>query len=236
MGLRLESVALGRWLQPDPAAYVDGMSLYQGFRSSPAAHVDPTGLITVIFMGASVDKNKTENDAGMATLYADLQIPNTIPGNRILARHNDISWALRVVMEAKANNPCEPIILIGHSWGGQAAIDIADALAENGAEVDLLITIDPVGSRINETERRNVKRGVNIYDANQTAPLMVGGNQAYNMTNIGVYSTHTDIDNQYATPADAKAGIESATWRIIRKELSDLAKDVKKRMTECNKK
>lgn len=35
---------LGRWLQRDPAGYVDGASLYQYVRSSPNIYTDPFGL------------------------------------------------------------------------------------------------------------------------------------------------------------------------------------------------
>ena len=36
---------LGRWIERDPAGYVDGMSLYQYCRSNPAAMTDPQGTI-----------------------------------------------------------------------------------------------------------------------------------------------------------------------------------------------
>lgn len=36
--------ALGRWIQQDPAGYVDGMSLYQGLVSNPVNMIDPLGL------------------------------------------------------------------------------------------------------------------------------------------------------------------------------------------------
>jgi RHS repeat-associated protein len=35
----------GRFLQRDPAGYVDGMSLYEGIRSVPTQHTDPSGLL-----------------------------------------------------------------------------------------------------------------------------------------------------------------------------------------------
>jgi len=38
---------LGRWLQRDPAGYVDGASLYEYVRSMPTQSVDPTGLATI---------------------------------------------------------------------------------------------------------------------------------------------------------------------------------------------
>jgi RHS repeat-associated protein len=38
------AAGLGRWLQPDPAGYVDGASLYQAVGSGPTSWVDPMGL------------------------------------------------------------------------------------------------------------------------------------------------------------------------------------------------
>jgi hypothetical protein len=38
------SSELGRWVQQDPARYIDGMSLYEGLSSSPATMLDADGL------------------------------------------------------------------------------------------------------------------------------------------------------------------------------------------------
>lgn len=38
------SPTLGRWMQQDPAGYVDGMNLQQYERSNPPVHTDPLGL------------------------------------------------------------------------------------------------------------------------------------------------------------------------------------------------
>ena len=41
---RMYHGTLGRWIQRDPAGYVDGMGLYEYGRSSPSNQVDPRGL------------------------------------------------------------------------------------------------------------------------------------------------------------------------------------------------
>jgi RHS repeat-associated protein len=43
---RSYSPTLGRWLERDPAGYVDGMGLYEYVRGGPIAAVDPSGLST----------------------------------------------------------------------------------------------------------------------------------------------------------------------------------------------
>src|SRR5688572_21835128 len=40
------SPTLGRWIQTDPAGYLDGQNLYEYVRSNPASGVDPYGLFT----------------------------------------------------------------------------------------------------------------------------------------------------------------------------------------------
>jgi RHS repeat-associated protein len=40
---RYYDVKNGRWLQRDPAGYVDGANLYESFRSNPTLNVDPSG-------------------------------------------------------------------------------------------------------------------------------------------------------------------------------------------------
>jgi RHS repeat-associated protein len=44
---RTYSPTLGRWLERDPAGYVDGMDLYEYVRGGPIAAVDPSGRWTV---------------------------------------------------------------------------------------------------------------------------------------------------------------------------------------------
>jgi hypothetical protein len=53
-----------------------------------------------------------------------------------------------------------PIILIGHSRGGSAALDMAEDLGRAGVPVALVIPIDPVGTT---TVPSNVRRAVNFY-------------------------------------------------------------------------
>jgi RHS repeat-associated protein len=43
-GLRLWSVALGRWMQPDPAGYIDSNNLYVAEGDNTAGTVDPMGM------------------------------------------------------------------------------------------------------------------------------------------------------------------------------------------------
>jgi len=66
------------------------------------------------------------------------------------------------------------IVLIGHSLGAGAAVDVAQHLQRAGVPVRLLISLDPVGSG---SVPRNVHRAVNFYDL---------GTQLAGATNVNV--------------------------------------------------
>lgn len=53
------------------------------------------------------------------------------------------------------------IILIGHSWGGNAAVDVADALNKEHIPVDLIVLFDPSFGKA--VVPRNVRKVVNFY-------------------------------------------------------------------------
>ncbi|MDY7110425.1 MAG: RHS repeat-associated core domain-containing protein [Planctomycetota bacterium] len=62
---------LGRWLERDPAGYVDGMALYHYVRSSPLAAADSSGLKIDKFIGCTT-KNRTDANA------ADTAVTNRV--------------------------------------------------------------------------------------------------------------------------------------------------------------
>ena len=64
-----------------------------------------------------------------------------------------------------------PIILIGHSMGGDSALSFAERLNNENIPVSLLVTYDP--TRIADDVPPNVERYINIY---QSSNFMGGGN------------------------------------------------------------
>ena len=64
-----------------------------------------------------------------------------------------------------------PIILIGHSMGGDSALALAERLNSENIPVSLLVTYDP--SRIADDVPPNVERYINIF---QSSNIMGGGN------------------------------------------------------------
>jgi hypothetical protein len=65
-----------------------------------------------------------------------------------------------IVKEKRAGEINEPLVLLGHSWGADDQIRVAQQLKEEGIIVDLLVLIDPVTPPLVPT---NVKRVYCVY-------------------------------------------------------------------------
>jgi hypothetical protein len=79
---------------------------------------------------------------------------------------NDVDGAIR-----DYRRDPQPIILIGHSMGGDSALAFAERLNAENIPVSLLVTYDP--SRIADDVPPNVERYINIF---QSSNVMGGGN------------------------------------------------------------
>lgn len=109
--------------------------------------------------------------------------------------------AIDRIKEFHATNPDAPIVLVGHSFGADANVEIAEELSTSNIGVDKMVSIDSVGLN-NDQVPKNVESAVNIYSTSR-----VGINGLTNMhgaQNIGVDNTsHTEIDD------------DPRTWSII---------------------
>jgi hypothetical protein len=71
----------------------------------------------------------------------------------------------KIIEEIKKHSPEQPVVLVGHSFGGDSAIEVANALnsVKNGFRgIDLLISIDSVGMN-HSIIPMNVKRNLNFF-------------------------------------------------------------------------
>jgi LysM repeat protein len=84
----------------------------------------------------------------------------------------------------------EPITLIGHSMGGDSALDFAELLNSENIPVNLLVTYDP--SRIAGDVPPNVERYINIY---QSSNVMGGGNVVQGARFHGHYASYNLKDH-----------------------------------------
>lgn len=79
----------------------------------------------------------------------------------VLNYTNWIGPARRAASQYRKEDRKSPIIIIGHSAGGDSAIRFASLLNRSRVPVDLIITIDP--TRLPRKVPRNVERFINVY-------------------------------------------------------------------------
>lgn len=100
---------------------------------------------------------------------------------------HDESDKIRGAIDSMA--PGTEVVLVGHSWGGQTVAEVAAGLAEAGRQVDLLVTVDPVGSRRSDAgflaaARRGAREWININAVGSSSfepsNLIAGLGGAYN--------------------------------------------------------
>ena len=194
---------------PILAQYIDGLSLYRFEVTNPIRSADPTGEIAVFLSGATRSYGDQYN-SGVGKMYADPWFANNVPGGRLCATYRQVDWAIDAIKRAKAANPNEPVILVGHSWGGGSANYVAQQLADAGINVDLEFTIDPVTSLVptgpdNMTIPSNVNNAVNIYNPNAGS---VGGGQVNGAVNIPLpNTTHVTISDDPRTANILKSAL-----------------------------
>lgn len=93
----------------------------------------------------------------------------------------------------------EPIVLIGHSYGADSVLRIANLLQERNIPVDLIITLDPVTP---PTVPPNVKRVYNLYQSNgmldafpwlRGIPVQAAPGAAVLVENMDIRRDRTDL-------------------------------------------
>jgi fermentation-respiration switch protein FrsA (DUF1100 family) len=91
-----------------------------------------------------------------------------------------------------------PIVLIGHSLGGSAAILLAGQLGRAGIAVDLLVPVDPVMA---PPVPANVRRAVDYYQANNGYGEPVGPGAGFSgvLVNADLESNRRDLWDQNLT-------------------------------------
>jgi len=107
-----------------------------------------------------------------------------------------------IIEEIKKRSPDQPIVLVGHSFGGDSVVEIAEELntIENGFRtIDLLVTLDSVGFD-NDIIPQNVKKNINFLAQGPYDFLNDGPNIArnYNRTEVDNYlrpELHADLDD-----------------------------------------
>jgi hypothetical protein len=149
----------------------------------------------VIFVkGLDVFSSPSNSERGYAGVG---KMADAVEGARIYGwdQHADI------IKEIKKREITQPIILVGHSFGGDTAIEVADELdsLEHGfRKVDLLVTIDSVGLD-NDIIPQNVKNHLNVFGENDfilnDGPHVARRNEMTKVKNILSQKDHTELDD-----------------------------------------
>lgn len=97
------------------------------------------------------------------------------------------------IREFRENNPDAPIYMVGHSFGADSAVEVAEQLKTEDVWLDKLVMIDSVGVNDDKVPE-NVLEALNIYSTSGDGidgEYPVGG-----ADNLGIDdSSHTAIDN-----------------------------------------
>ena len=107
-----------------------------------------------------------------------------------------------------------PIIIIGHSLGGNAAFQMARAIQAQGGRVALIVAFGPT---YNDLAPANVSRVISYYQAHSVVTGVVGKGAGFrgSLSNINLDSaadiTHFNIDKIGRLHAQTIAAVQSAT-------------------------
>ncbi len=118
------------------------------------------------------------------------------------AKHYSWDQEDEIIEDIKKRKPDQPVILVGHSFGGDGAVEIANRLntIENGfRKIDLLITLDSVGTD-NDFIPQNVKKNLNFLAQGPYRLINDGPNIARNYERTQVKNflrpeEHADLDD-----------------------------------------
>src|SRR6516162_1627801 len=122
-----------------------------------------------------------------------------------------LAWKTTVsnIIKHHASGKSGPLVLVGHSQGGNNVIDMARLLQRENIPVDLLVTIAPAGQ---DPVPGNVVRAINYYNSpGWGAPLTADAGYRGKLTNInlggdiGLY--HMAIDKNPRVQAEIERAI-----------------------------
>ena len=122
-----------------------------------------------------------------------------------------------IIEDIKKRKPDQPIILVGHSFGGDGIVEIAQELnkIENGfRKIDLLVTLDSVGTD-NDFIPQNVKKNLNYIAQGPYDWLNDGPNIALNYERSAVqnylrHEEHAELDDSTDIQIQIMEEIEKA--------------------------
>ena len=194
------------------------LNTYAYSLNNPIKYLDPNGEVAVLFSGFGNHTSDMHAIRHMALNAAANQGP-AAPEIGVF-HHNQGGEAGHFVADALRRNPHEPIVIAGHSLGGDSAYNLAKALGERGIGVDSLIQIESVGL-FDEGPLDNVERRYNFstsgLDPNFHGADLIRGAGWNNFNLSGL--THTTIDQTPLVQQTVSREIVEAQRNATRKAL-----------------
>ena len=150
--------------------------------------------VIIFVKGMDVFSSPSNSEGGYAGVG---RMAEVVEGSRIYGwdQHEDI------IKEIKKVEKNQPVILVGHSFGGDTALEVADeldSLEHNFRKVDLLITIDAVGFE-NDIIPQNVVNHLNVFGESDSflndGPHVARRNELTQVKNILSPLDHTELDD-----------------------------------------
>ncbi len=150
---------------------------------------------SIIFIkGLDLFSSPSKSEGGYAGIS---RIADSIEDSKVF------SWSQKkeIIDEIRKTHHDFPVILVGHSLGGDTAVEVADeldSLQEGFRKVDLLVTIDSIGFS-NDILPQNVKNHLNVFGENSLilngGPHVARRDEKTQVRNILSPLDHTDIDD-----------------------------------------
>jgi len=149
----------------------------------------------IIFVkGMDVFSSPSTSERGYAGVG---KMADSVEGSRIY------SWSQHdeIIQDIKKVHKDQPVILVGHSFGGDTALEVAeelDSLEHGFRKVDLLIMIDAVGVD-NDIVPQNVKNHLNVFGESNfvlnDGPHVARRHEMTKVKNILSPHDHTELDD-----------------------------------------
>ena len=133
---------LGRFMQRDPLFYLDSLNIYDYVTSSPYVYTDPLGLERYIVYFEGLGAGKFSENFMQISLHSVFNNAGTVLSGDVGYREDEIDKAKNNIVSTLVEG--DTLVIAGYSMGGDAASKSANRLADDGYNIELGITIDPV--------------------------------------------------------------------------------------------
>ncbi len=150
--------------------------------------------LIIFIKGMDVFSSPSKSERGYAGVG---RMAESIEGSRIYGWNQQSE----ILDEIRKIHPDNKVVLVGHSLGGDTAVELAnqlDSLQDKFRTVDLLITMDAIGFS-NDIIPQNVKRHLNVFGENDLllndGPHVARRNEKTTVINILSPEDHVDIDD-----------------------------------------